>query len=515
MDVPRTQLLLPDGTDASAAADELAAHVAVVTQRAHRTDRTYWDTFDGRLHAAGLVLVDTGNRFALADASMYAEQAAEDHARGLRRVAAVDLPAGALRDRLEPLIEMRVLEPVVRVRSRLLPVNVLDDHGKIVVRLQAEEPTAVAGPDAKIALRPRLNVVGVLGYDGDYERVLGLLTEELDLRPVAQPVHDEAVAATGGVVGGTSSKLRVRLTPEMRADAAAVAVLRRLAEIIDANQPGTLAGTDSEYLHDLRVAVRRSRALQRELRGVFSPEPLRVFRDGFRELQVLTGPTRDLDVQLLEFADLVATLPDQAAGDVAPLRRLLELRLAAERSKMVRGLRSARTRALLDNWREFLDALVDTPDDDRPDAARPIAEVAGARIGTVYRRMVKMGRAIGPDSPHEALHDLRKKGKELRYLLEFFASLYPAEVVKPMVATLKGLQDVLGRFQDREVQADALRALGDEIAALEGGAAALMAMGVLVQQLAEEQERAREQFAERFEQFAAKAQRKLVAQTFA
>ena len=32
-----------------------------------------------------------------------------------------------------------------------------------------------------------------------------------------------------------------------------------------------------------------------------------------------------------------------------------------------------------------------------------------------------MGRAIDDDSPHEALHDLRKKGKELRYLLEFFA----------------------------------------------------------------------------------------------
>jgi len=127
---------------------------------------------------------------------------------------------------------------------------------------------------------------------------------------------------------------------------------------------------------------------------------------------------------------------------------------------------------------------------------------------------VKMGSAIGPDSPHEALHDLRKKGKELRYLLEFFASLYPADVVKPMVATLKGLQDVLGRFQDREVQADALRALGDEIAALEGGAAALMAMGVLVQQLAQEQAEAREQFDDRFAQFAAKAQRKLVSQTF-
>jgi CHAD domain-containing protein len=514
MDAPHTRLLLPDGVDAAAAADRLAGHVAVVTQRAHRTDRTFWDTFDGRLHAAGLALVDTSSRFALSDALTYSEQAAADHGRGLRRLAAVDLPDGPLRERLEPIVEMRVLTPVVRVRSRLLPVNVLDDLGKIVVRLQAEEPTVLTGGETKIALRSRLNVAGVLGYDAEYERVLAILTGELGLQPVAEPVQDEAVAATGGVPGGTSSKLKVTLAPGDRADAAAVTVLRRLLEIIDANLPGTLADLDSEYLHDLRVAVRRSRALQRELRGVFAPEPLRVFRAGFRELQVLTGPTRDLDVQLLEFGDLAATLPAETAADVAPLRALLEQRLAGERAKMVRGLRSARTGALLDNWRDFLGALVASSEDDRPDAARPVADVAGERIATVYRRMVKMGGAIGPDSPHEALHDLRKKGKELRYLLEFFASLYPSDVVKPMVATLKRLQDVLGRFQDREVQADALRALGDQIAALEGGAAALMAMGVLVQRLAEEQAQAREQFAERFERFAAKSQRKLVKRTF-
>ena len=347
MQTPRTQLLLPDGIDASAAADQLARHVAVVTQRAHRTDRTFWDTFDGRLHGAGLALVDSGSRFALTDAATNEERAAADHPRGLRRLAAVDLPADELRERLEPIVEMRVLTPIVRVRSRLLPVNVLDDLGKVVVRLQAEEPTVLAGGDVKLALRSRLNVTGVLGYEADYERVLALLTVELGAR-------------AGVPAGPGRSRCGDRRRPRRDVLQAARRAVGRCARgcgrrhhpapaagDVDVNLPGTLADTDSEYLHDLRVAVRRSRALQRELRGVFAPEPLRVFRAGFRELQVLTGPTRDLDVQLLEFGDLVATLPPDSAADVAPLRALLELRLAAERATMVRGLKSERTRALL------------------------------------------------------------------------------------------------------------------------------------------------------------------------
>lgn len=509
-----TALLLPAGLSAAAAADRLAALVPVATHGARCVDRTFWDTFDGRLRGAGLALVEAANRLVLVDALTDAEQAGGDRPRRARRLLLDDLPQGDLRDRLAPIVEMRALTPIARVRSRRLPITVLDGLGKIVVRLRAEEPTALAGA-ARHPLPSRLHVVAVRGYEGEYERVLAMLAGRIGLRPAVRPALDDAVQALGRPLGGTSSKLRVDLDPTERADAAAVTILRRLTDVIEDEMPGTLADLDSEFLHDLRVAVRRSRALQRELQGVFSPEPLRVFRDGFRELQALTGPTRDLDVQLLEFGELAAGLGDAMASDVAPLRRLLEQRLAAERKTMVAGLRSARTRALLHNWRDFLDGLCDAPQGDRPDAARPIVGVAAERIGTVYRRMVKMGRAIEDDSPHEELHDLRKKGKELRYLLEFFSSLYPPQVVKPMVSTLKGLQDVLGRFQDREVQADLLRGLGDDIAAMEGGAAALMAMGVLVERLTEQQDRARAQFAASFAQFAAKPQRKIVKRTFA
>jgi CHAD domain-containing protein len=128
--------------------------------------------------------------------------------------------------------------------------------------------------------------------------------------------------------------------------------------------------------------------------------------------------------------------------------------------------------------------------------------------------MVREGSAIDDDSPGEALHELRKRGKELRYLLELFGSLFDPEVVKPMVRTLKGLQDVLGEFQDSEVEIEMLRAIGDDLATEPGGPAALIALGPVLDALLAEQHAARDRFAERFGAFAAAQQRALVRRTF-
>jgi CHAD domain-containing protein len=181
---------------------------------------------------------------------------------------------------------------------------------------------------------------------------------------------------------------------------------------------------------------------------------------------------------------------------------------------MVRALRSARTRRTLQEWERLVAGLGEVTGEDPPAAARPVEELVGERIATVYRRMIRMGRAIEHDSPPEALHELRKKGKELRYLLELFGSLFPREVTKPLVGRLKALQDTLGRFQDHEVQAALLRELREPMAERDGGAAALMAMGLLHEALAAEQAAARAEFAERFAAFAAKGERRSVKETF-
>ena len=185
---------------------------------------------------------------------------------------------------------------------------------------------------------------------------------------------------------------------------------------------------------------------------------------------------------------------------------------------MVRALRSERTDELLSDWGSLLEgAGVDARATSGPTAARPIGEVAGGRIRKVYRRMLKMGGAIDDASPAESYHELRKKGKELRYMLELFgAPLYPAEVVKPMIKALKALQDVLGRHQDREVQIALLRSLGPARSRGCGAGRGADGDGGADRRGSGEDERAaRAEFAGRFAAFCLRGQRRLVNETFA
>ena len=62
-------------------------------------------------------------------------------------------------------------------------------------------------------------------------------------------------------------------------------------------------------------------------------------------------------------------------------------------------------------------------------------------------------------------HLLRLACKELRYLLEFFASLFPREKVDDVIQQLKKLQDLLGHFNDLRIPEKYLMAVAGPIPA--------------------------------------------------
>ncbi len=495
-------LLLPDPGEALALLDD---RLSLEVGRERRLDRVLLDSFDGRLRAEALRAERAGGSLTLHEPGAGVRRAEVGRA---PRYLVEELPEGPLRDRLAPVLEERALLPAVRVRSAVQPLAVVNGDAKTVVRLTIERAEAVLRGGRRVALASRLSVQPVLGYDRDHERTLRVLREQLGLAPAEQPLFDEAVIAAGGLPEGVSTKPKVTLTRGTRTDEAATEVLTRLLGIAEVNVPGTLDDLDTEFLHDLRVSIRRARSVLRELGHVHDRQARTKLRDELKWAQQLTGPVRDLDVQLLEWNELAALLPAGRGPELEPLRALLARRRTAELAKLRRGLRSKRFAAVLERWRSL------PVDGERPNAARPIEAVAGERIRKVYRRMVSDGSAIDDDSPAEDLHDLRKRGKELRYLLELFGSPFPKDVVKPMISTLKDLQEVLGRFQDRAVQIEMLHEIRDELAREPGGPAALIALGAALDALVADQQAARDEFAATFSAFAGKQQRKLVRDAF-
>jgi len=109
--------------------------------------------------------------------------------------------------------------------------------------------------------------------------------------------------------------------------------------------------------------------------------------------------------------------------------------------------------------------------------------------------------SLGESPPLEDLHRLRIDGKKLRYLLEFFRSLYEETEIEPLVEQLKLLQDILGGINDVRVQQRRLLEFAHR-RELAGRVETLLAMGRLAGALQQRQDRLREDLASVFPGFA-------------
>ncbi|QYZ67050.1 MAG: hypothetical protein OI74_15595 [Gammaproteobacteria bacterium (ex Lamellibrachia satsuma)] len=416
------------------------------------------------------------------------------------------LPVGEMRERLSPILEMRTLLPLVRVDRHMRTLRMLDREEKTVVRIVLEE-NRYSSQDGKQQgpLEPTLTLLPLKGYPKPFLRVQADL-ENLGLEVAAQTPFIGALDGIGRRPWDYSSKLNYRLDPEQRADAAGRKILLGLLDTMEANISGTRANLDSEFLHDLRVAVRRSRSLLGQVKNIFADTDIERFKQGLGWIGQITGPTRDLDVYLLKFADLRASLPTVVQADLDPFHDFLVNHHQGAQRTLVRKINSPHFRKLMKDWRSWLESpLPEAPVE--VNARKPAATVADLRIRKIYHRVLKEGLAITPDSPAEALHDLRKSCKKLRYLMEFFQSLYPKRDIRKVIKAMKILLDNLGDFQDLQVQAESLEDFGEQMLKEGSGARPVIAMGILVGDLLAKQQQARAEFEALFTDFAAQENR--------
>ena len=466
--------------------------------------RAWLDTFDWRLYRAGLTLEQVSGQ-GMSELTLTARDgeliatARPAAGRGGPSVSwpslLSGLPVGPLRERLEPVVGVRALIPVARAVSKIREQRALNSDGKTVARM-AVDRMAVTHP-SRAEAPPRLLVRPVRGYEAEAARLASALLAVPGAAEASLPALDIALAAAGHRAADSAVKADIQLEAGMPAPAALATVLTALLDTLEANVSGTIRDIDTEFLHDLRIAVRRTRSALKLAGSVFPDRLDRRFRPEFGWLGALTTPTRDLDVYLEEFPQMAAALVAASPADLAPLLEHLALDRAAAQRELARGLRSARFGRLTGQWRA---ALAEVPRSARK--RPPAGPFAAGRIARANQRVLAGGAAITPVSPAASLHELRKRCKELRYLLEMFRSLHdPAEHWRA-VRELKGLQDCLGEYQDTDVQSARLRAFADQLMDEKAApAATLLAMGEIAAGLARRGRKARSEFDDRFRDF--------------
>ncbi len=236
----------------------------------------------------------------------------------------------------------------------------------------------------------------------------------------------------------------VALTADASSEDAFIAIIGACLRHAEANRPAVLDG-QMEGVHQMRVAFRRLRSGLRIFRPLIPREASAARVEDIRWLNGFLGPARDWDVFLEEgMAPMLAHFPRK--------RGLSLFRIRAENIRQThhRTLREALddprypqlTRefaAWLDDraWRENLD------EEQRERLAQPALAFATPLLGRDHRRVEKQGEAFAQLSAVER-HRLRIRIKELRYALDFFASLYPAVAVEVYLSALARLQDRWG-----------------------------------------------------------------------
>jgi CHAD domain-containing protein len=341
------------------------------------------------------------------------------------------LPAEVL-DLLAAPLHGRSLAPVVTLRTERRGVRLVHDGTEADVVL--DEVVVLDGPRA-----------GTSFFELEAE-----LQGEGDLEAVA-----EVLRAAGAADGDGRPKLLrvlgVDRTPARPASDQAGEHLRamigRQYDQILRHDPGARLGDDPEDLHDLRVAVRRLRALLRASRPLVVETWSEPLREELAWLGRALGPARDLDVMLDHIRSEIAALGDER--DLGrPIVTALEVERDRARHAMLAELRTRRYLDLLGALERAARAPVLHTEQ------QPLPEIAARE----FRRLRKTMAKIGPEPSDEALHRARIKGKRARYAAELAETIMgtPAE---RLISRAKRFQDVLGEHQDAIVAEAKIREL--------------------------------------------------------
>ena len=209
---------------------------------------------------------------------------------------------------------------------------------------------------------------------------------------------------------------------------------------VQSNVPGALLKQDEEYLHQVRVGLRRLRVALSITRRFRDDDELTALREQVAKLCIELGRSREWDVFVTQtLAPICTRLPEHTG-----LREVLALSERA-RKKQHAGMESSL--ASPEFQRMLLRFGAWMQDEQWVGAENSLEQFATQALDKRSKQVFRHGtELVGEDAAQ--LHALRIACKKLRYSVEMFGSLFSDAKTREYVAVLAELQDILGNLND-------------------------------------------------------------------
>jgi CHAD domain-containing protein len=229
--------------------------------------------------------------------------------------------------------------------------------------------------------------------------------------------------------------------------------LRRRLEAVWKELPraGSEKRRDPESVHQLRVASRRALAALDAFDGLLPGKGRAWFERQLRRVRRAAGEARDLDVLTDRLAG--SSAGGRGDGRTGKARSRLVAMLSKQRDVSRQPIREQYERLLERDWPGRMERLLD---------ALPAGRRQPTFRGYARRRFRPMIQRFFASADRklrsaDEIHALRIEGKRLRYAMEIFANVFPAQVRARCYESLEQLQETLGEFTDHASAADRFR----------------------------------------------------------
>lgn len=238
------------------------------------------------------------------------------------------------------------------------------------------------------------------------------------------------------------------LTAKMPLDAALQSAGHSYIALLLGNEAGALE-RHPEAIHQMRVAVRRLRAVLAAVKPMLPAEHFRWANDELKWLGKALAAARGWDV----FAH---GLMVPVSGALAGEREIARLATTAERHRhnaydrareTIELQRYTATLLRLARWFEARGWRDQPVSEKSAKLVAPLGTVAPGILARLYRKAGRRARHFAAQTPPER-HKLRIALKKLHYAIDFLEPLFDRAAVKRFLKTLKPLQDDLGHSND-------------------------------------------------------------------